>query len=63
MMPPTRYFVFLNRTGALARAAVCCGAGVAFLSMAGAPDPVDVTETDQGDFWNLPPKSIGGTYA
>jgi len=37
MMLPTRYFAFLNRTGTLVRAAVCCGVGVAFLSMASAP--------------------------
>ena len=37
MMLPTRYFRFLNRTGTLVRAAVRCGAGVAFLSMASAP--------------------------
>ena len=36
-MLPTRYFAFLNRTGTLVRAAVCCGVGVAFLSMASAP--------------------------
>ena len=37
MMPPTRYFAFLNRTGTLVRAAVCCGTALAFLSMASAP--------------------------
>ena len=36
-MLPTKYFAFLNRTGTLVRAAVCCGVGVAFLSMASAP--------------------------
>ena len=36
-MLPTRYFAFLNRTGTLVRASVCCGVGVAFLSMASAP--------------------------
>ncbi len=36
-MLPIRYFAFLNRTGTLVRAAVCCGVGVAFLSMASAP--------------------------
>ncbi len=35
-MVPIRYIAFLNRTGTLVRAAVCCGVGVAFLSMAGA---------------------------
>jgi predicted porin len=37
MMLPTKYFAFLNRTGTLVRAAVCCGVGVAFLSLASAP--------------------------
>ncbi len=36
-MLPTKYFAFLNRTATLVRAVVCCGAGVAFLSMAVAP--------------------------